>query len=200
MSTSRACHLAVLAHAVLVLGGCMHVPVTTLYKLWSTDMAAADPGLMRVATRTPRGLAPRPGGVKLTYTAWRDGDTVKRVYTFVLAEANEAAELAPLAKYKRVGDVVSAFRLNAADIQQLRALQAESREETASIKGKPHGEIGISADACRREALGSGPILTSTYLLVSPADGYLPVLDDIDLREELGVGDLATHLPPCGVQ
>jgi len=198
MSTSRALRLPLLASVCFVLGGCMHVPVTTLYKLWSTDMAAADPALMRVATRTPRALAPRPGGVKLTYTAWRDGDKDKRVYTFVLAEANEPGELAPLAKYKRAGDAVTAFRLSASDAQQLRTLQAESREETSSIKGKPHGEIGISADACRREALGSGPILTSTYLLVSQADGYLPVLEDIDLRQELSASEFAAHLPLCG--
>lgn len=165
--------LRLTAFAILcaILGGCMRVPVSTLYGLWSVDMTTADPGLMRVAMRTPVGLAPRPGGMKLTYTAWRDGGKDKRVFDFILSEAKEAAELAPLAKYKRSGDVVSAFRLSPADAQKLRALQAESRGEMTSFQGKPHGEIGIFADACRTVALNSGPILTSTYLLVPPNNG-----------------------------
>jgi hypothetical protein len=82
-------------------------------------------------------------------------------------------------------------------VQELRRLQAENRDPEQSIKGKPHGEIGISADACRNGALPAGRILTSTYLLVNPADGYLPVLEDIDLRQEISQTDLAGKLPAC---
>jgi hypothetical protein len=80
-----------------VLAGCMHVPATTLYKLWSFDMATADPSILRVATRVPSYLSARPNGIKLTFTAWRDGEKDKHVHTFILTEVKETAELARLA-------------------------------------------------------------------------------------------------------
>ena len=92
---------------------------------------------------------------------------------------------------------MAAYRLNAADVLELRRLQAGNRDPAQSIKGQAHGEIGISADACHTGALPAGPILTSTYLLVNVAEGYLPVLEDIDLRTEIGEKDLTGKLPAC---
>jgi hypothetical protein len=108
MILARLTRNSLLAAFGVALSGCMHVPVTTLYKLWSFDMATADPAILRVATRVPSYFSARPNG-----------------------------------------------------------------------------------------ALPAGKILTSTYLLVNPAVGYLPVLEDIDLRQEISQTDLAEKLPAC---
>jgi hypothetical protein len=177
--------------ATSCVGGCGHVPVTTMYKLWSFDMATADPGVLRAAMRVPSVLAPQPGGVKLSFTTWRDGEKDRHVHDFVLSEVREPAELARLTKYRKRGDVISAYRLAPADVVALRQLQAEN------LSTKMHGELGVSADACRTGALPGGQILSSTYLQLTAADGYLPVLEDIDLRKEIGDQDLKQKIPPC---
>lgn len=192
----QAPRLGAAAVAALV-GGCMHMPVATIAKLWSFDMTTADPAVLRTAVRGPDVLRTRPGGVKLVLTTWHDGAPQRTTRTFVLEEIAEAEELARLQRHRRKGEAIAAFRLAAADIAVMRGLQQENRAAAAGAKTKARGSIGVSADACRAGPLPSGPILTTTYLLLDPADGYLPLLEDVDLRKEIEPAKLATDIPPC---
>jgi hypothetical protein len=158
----------------------------------------ANPAVLRAATRVPSNLAAQPGGVKLTFSAWREGSNDRRAHTFVLAEVTAAADVAQLAPFKRRGAIVTGYQLTPADVLEVRRLQNENREGAHKSGGRPQSEIGISADACHTGEMRKGPILTSTYLLVSPADGYMTVLEDIDLRKELGDKALAEKVPVCG--
>jgi len=184
--------------AAAALGACGHVPVSTLYKLWSFDAATADPAVLRAAVRYPSVLMPRANGVVLSFSSWAEGETDHHKRDFALEETREAAEVVVLAHYKRPGETVTAYRLSDADAEKVRKLQAEHLELKRSRGGQAHGEITVKADACHQGPLPAGEILASTYLKVSVKDGYLPIVEDVDLRSDLGEAALNEHVPPCG--
>lgn len=187
--------LALMLSAVLLLsflaGGCSHVPVATLYRLWSFDFAHADPGAIRAAIRVPAALMPRPGGAKLTLK--HDG----AVETFKLEEVTDAAETARLAPYVRSGYPITAYRLSAGDVQRLKQLQNEINARRASGDKDAGGTLGVGIDACSRKALPQGALLSSTYLKLDDEVGYMPLVEDIDLRQQIPAQDLAKNIPPC---
>lgn len=180
-----------LALSALSLAACSHVPAATIYELWNFDMAKADPAALRAAVRLPEHLRPEVGGVVLSVTTTAAGNGAAK-HDFVLQEASEPAELAPLANRQRLGFALYAFRLRPDDIVRIRQLQAEQQ----AAKGGG-GEIGIAAKACRTADLPKGAILSSTFLRVDAARGYLTVLEDIDLRKELAEVDLVKEISPC---
>ncbi len=189
------CVLAVLAAlAALSLAGCGYVPVTTLYKLWSFDLLHADPAQIRAAARYPDALAPRPGGAKLLVTI-KSGER-SDVRTFVLEDDTNAAELAAVAKYRRAGFSLRVFRLAATDVALMRSVLKDLRE--AKARGdKATGSLGISVDACHMGVLPKQAVLTSSFLKLDTAAGYMTLLEDVDLRKEFGDNALAERVPPC---
>jgi hypothetical protein len=198
MNPTRTARVAGFTMLSLGLSACGHVPVSTLYKLWSFDMATADPAFLRAAVRTSSGLRPRPDGVTLTVTASRDGDKDKTVHTLVLQEIKDPAELAGLAAFQKTGTHIAAYRLSQSDSASVRQLQAALRGPSGKSPGTGQASIGIGAQACRQGPLLAGPILTSTYFNAGGSDGYLPVLVDVDLRQELDAKSLAESIPQCG--
>lgn len=193
------CALRSAVTAVLVsasVGGCGHISAATLYKLWTFDMATADPAAIRAAIRFPKALAPRPGGAKLTITETGAGGSGASTRVFVLEEVEEAGALD---RYRRDGYPVKAFRLSAVSVEELRRLQADVRAARAASRNKP-GSLGVSIDACRLGPLPPGALLSSTYLKLDAREPYMPVVEDIDLRKEIGENALATQVPPCATQ
>lgn len=177
--------------------GCASIPLGTIAKLWSFDIDTADPAVLRAAVRLPAYLAPRPGGVVLKVLTWADGERERHEQAFVLEESFEGAELAPLSTYRRKGDELHVYRVSATDVTVLRRLLADHREKKRTGKAKENGTIAVGAEACRRAPLPSGPIPTSTYLKLDEQDGYLPLLIDLDLRNQLGESELSKNIPPC---
>lgn len=180
------------------LAGCGHVPVTTIYKLWSFDFAHADPGALRAAIRVPEALMARPGGAKLTLTHNSSGSTAPVVETFVLEEVKDPRELQQLGRYGRSGYPITAYKLAAADVQKLKNLQAEINAARAAGKADARGNLGVSIDACHRKSMPQGALLSSTYLKLDEEAGYMPLMEDVDLRKEISPEDLAKQVPQCG--
>ncbi|MEQ1715518.1 MAG: hypothetical protein ABL907_05975, partial [Hyphomicrobium sp.] len=82
------------------------------------------------------------------------------------------------------------------DVAKLRDMQRALRQaRTPDRKGS---NLGVSIDACRRGPLPEGALLSSTYLQLAHTDGYMPLLEDMDLRAEIGEEALAMQIPPCG--
>lgn len=183
--------------AAVVAGGCASVPLTTIAKLWAFEFDSADPAVLRAAVRIPASLAPRPGGVVLTVVTWQDGETARHQHPFILEEAVEPGEAAPLASYRRTGDRIAVYRVSAADVVVMRRLLADHREKKRTSSARQSSTIDIKADACRVGALPEGPILSSTFLKLDERDGYLPLLVDLDLRQEIGAAEFAKAVPPC---
>lgn len=176
--------------------GCAHVPVSTIYKLWSFDMLSADPAAIRAAVRYPAALSPRAGGAKLTLTMTGGGLLKPDVRMFVLEDATSPADVGGLEPYKRDNYPVRAFRLSDRDVTAVRGLLQELREGKARGESRS-GNIGVSIDACHKGAMPSKAILASTYLKLDKAGGYMTVLEDVDLRREFGDAEIAKHVPAC---
>lgn len=184
-----AASLAASVATSLAVSGCAHVPAATLYKLWTFDMATADPSAIRAAIRYPKVLAPRAGGAKLTLTQADPKGAAPRTHAFVLEELEEGAALD---RFRRQGYPVRAFRLSAADTAKVRAIQVEMNATPGQS-----GSFGVSIDACRLGPLPQGALLSSTYLKLDAREPYMPVVEDIDLRKEIGEAALAAQVPPC---
>lgn len=183
--------LAVVFLLSLLAGGCGHVPVTTMYKLWSFDFAVADPGAIRAAIRVPAALAPKPGGAKLTLEHGGVTDT------FILEEVADRQELALLSPYARSGHPVTAYRLAPGDVKRLKDLQKDINARRAAGDSKAAGKLAVGIEACRRKALPEGALLSSTYLKLDAEAGYMPLVEDVDLRKEIPPDALAKQVPPC---
>lgn len=180
------------------LGGCGHVPVTTVYKLMTFDAATADPASFRAAVRYPGVLVPRPGGVVFIYSSSAGAESASNSHAFVLEETREPSEAVAIARYARPGDTVTAYRLSDADVRAVRKLQAEHRAMKLSARGNLKSEISVKAEACRNGDLPKGAILSSTFLKLDASEGYLTVLEDVDLRSQLSAAELERNVPPCG--
>lgn len=181
---------AVRVAAVLVLGGCSHVPVSTMYRLATFDPATADPAALRAALRYPDGLALRKDGAKVTLTLPpAGGGRPAQTFDFILIPADGPGEREPRLRYARSGHTVEVMKLSDGDVATIRKLQGERRGSG--------GNIAVSAAACHRSGLPVGSILTSTYLRLDVSQGYMTVLEDFDLRKELGAGKLAAEVPAC---
>ena len=184
--------------ASALVAGCGHIPVTTMYKLWSFDFAHADPGAIRAAIRVPDALMARPAGAKLTLTRNTTGSASPVVETFILEEVRDPRELEQLARFARSGYPVTAYKLAAPDVQKLKSMQAEINAARAAGKADARGNLGVAIDACHRKAMPQGALLSSTYLKLDDEAGYMPLVEDIDLRKEISSEDLAKQIPPCG--
>lgn len=197
MSLLRSNCVALASCLALGMSGCMHIPVSTIYKLATFDVSSADPAVFRAAVRYSSGLDVLPGSAVLTVTSSGPASRGKSIDTFVLEEAKESGEIAAIARYRRSGMRIAVYRLNATDVVRVQNLLSEHRD--AIKRGMPTGakSIGVAAAACHKAGLPQGPILTSTYLRLDTAGDYMPVIEDLDLRSQLGSEALAKQVLPC---
>ena len=185
--------------SVLLLTGCGHVPVSTMWALRNFDSLSVDPAHLRAAVRLPRAFQPRPGGVKVVATWGRKGvpESEKKI-EIALQETSLSSEGPALAREIRHGAYLQVYRVAPDDVPRLRALQAEIARAKAE-KRADHGSLGVGADACRIDDLPDGPILMTTFLKTSDETGWLTVLKDIDLRTAVTKErSLEEIVPPCG--
>jgi hypothetical protein len=196
MSTVQVARRLLGFSVVTVLAGCSHIPVSTMYKLWSFDVLAADPSAIRAAVRYPESLMPQPGGAKLTVTITGPKGGAPDVRAFVLEETTQGSELTEVSVYNRAGYPIRVYRLSDKDAVNVRQLLKELSEAKQNSE-KRSGNIGVSIDACHQRELPKKAILTSTYLKLDSEGGYMTVLEDVDLRKEVGDAELAKTVPPC---
>lgn len=198
---SRLTLASILAGLCVLLAGCGHVPLSSMWALRKLDPVTADPALMRAAVRMPASLEPRPGGVVLQIEWHRPGGPEGAHFgEFVLEETTAAADTAQLAGERKPGTAVRVFRMRPDDVSLVRAMQAESaiaRRETHDLS---RGSLKVKADACRRADIPPGPILTTTWLRLDAGPDYIPVLVNVDLRDEVGKTgkSIDEYAPPCG--
>lgn len=182
MPISRSCR-PMAAALCLILGGCGHMPLSTMYQLRNFDAATVDPQALRVAVRIPETLEPQPRGVKLKVSLWRgDEGATKEVHDFVLQETATPADRAELAGHARPGTRTHVFRVDPDDVARIRAIQSETRAARQAAPGRSHGTFGVSADTCRIADLAEAPVMMTTFLKTDARGGYLVLLENVDLR------------------
>ena len=178
----------------LTLTACTAIPLKTMYKLATTDPMSVDPKIIRTAARMPEWIEPRPNGAKLEISAEIAGQQSKE--TFILQSVPLSLEQGNLQAEAKPGFNLYVYRVNPADIPRLETFRAEVRaKKAAGLKVK--GSMGASVDACYKGELRAGKILVSNYLRLNLDEGYLPVLVDFNLRDEIDGKSLAELLPAC---
>lgn len=182
--------------AVIMLGACTSIPVKTLYKLATADLMTVDPSVLRVAAQMPDWVAPRPDGVKLELGMKRGGETPMNE-RFILEAVPLALEDKMLGAAAKSGYTLYAYRLASADIPRLQHFRATLKAKKAAGGKKTETSMGVGVDACRKIELPAGKIPATTYLQLDRESGYLPLLVDYDLRQEVDGKELAALIPPC---
>lgn len=183
----------------LVLAGCGHVPVSTMYQLRKFDPATFDPAPVRIAVRLSDAIEPRKGTAVFRMTlsmAGRQPETTR--HDFVL-EPVPVAQEPGLVPFRMAGQALHVFRFSASDGAQIRAIQrevAESRE-----KGSRGGSLAIevSSKACRKGPLPEGALPSTTLIRTDLQGPFLVLLKDVDLRagaQKQGE-NLDAEIPPC---
>lgn len=187
----------------LVLAGCSHVPLASLPQLASLDLMTADISVLRAAVRAPDAIVPTPGGAVLQLSYWRPGEEAhKTVVEVPLEEEPGAQALAALKAEERPGMRITVFRLGDESRRKLEAARAAAMamKSDEMAKGRrTQGSLAVSAKGCATGPLPEGPLRISTYLRLKPGGDFVPLLQDVDLRElaaQAGVKDLP--IEPCG--
>ena len=180
--------------ASLCLSACTAIPLKTMYRLATTDPLQLDPQALRTATRMPDWIAPRTDGAKLIITSQAEGK-LEQKETFILQAIPLALEQKDLALEAKSGFNLYVYRINPADLPRLEAFRTNTKAlKAAGVKVK--GNLGISVDACRQVVLPEGKIPVTNYLRLDDS-GYMPLVVDYDLRQEVDGTNLAELLPPC---
>jgi len=168
------------------LAGCASIPMSTMYNLWNFDPWQSDFRTWRAAARLPQaGSEAIKPHIVMKIETWRDGQKNRTEEVFVLQPTDDPSDLNPLAKERRPGTSLTAYRIDPADHARLETLRARviaSRKTADSL----HGSLSITAAACGQHELAPKvKFLVSTFLLVDRADGYNPMIIDYDLGEVL---------------
>ena len=170
----------------LAVSACSHVVPSTAARLSALDPLTADPAALELLVILPPGLAVRPGSARLELSADRGGD--HRGASFRLADRPALGIDLP------EGGTARRFAIADADVERMRALQAEiaawKREGTAK------GQLGLGIGGC---AIGEGPAADATgSVLIRLQEGgpFLPLIDDGRLADLLGQ-DMLAAITPC---
>ena len=180
----------------VMLGGCGHMPVTSMVKLARLDFQTTDPEKLRVAVKLPGMLNARAEGSALRVTV-RLAKGEEETQDFSLREVDRS-ELSSLAEESEVGFHLSAYALAPAEVQRVRMFRAALTQRQKSAGGSGGAiTIAVRPEACRTAPLPDGPVRFSTYLKTSETGGFVTLARDVDLRALDPAQDIVAKVPPC---
>jgi len=183
----------------LLLAGCNGVPLLTHWKLRHFDLATADVSKLRVALRAPHWATPTPDKAVIEVTRLQDDGEHKSIIHLRGAQhssdASELARLAPAATPPAVYEVAPQ------DLAAVAELQADAvQAKQAGRANKSSLRIG-SGVACRNGAIPDGPVTIAVYLHPDDELGWLPLLQEFDLRPGIKNAEdwraFDDSVPPC---
>ncbi len=175
---------------LLWLGGCGHMPMTSMVRLAKVDLASTDLSRLRAAVRTPRGLSPRPDQSRLRVTV-RIGENAA-TQEFRLSALPEDGSLTASAETQ-----VTVFAINPRELARAEVFRDELKlRQKASGRSGGQITIEVAPDMCRTGALANGPLLFTTYLQTAETGSFVVLAQDVDLRTLAG-RDLVEKIPIC---
>lgn len=195
MTCRRLVQLALLGASAFALAGCLSTPLRSIPRLMRLDFTTMRMDEVRAGLRLPAMLRVRPGDASMTVkTRGPDGATED---VFVLVQDGDAREHAGLAAEAKPGFALSLWRVEAADLPRLTAIQERvraSRDQPGRLRGSI--EIKVSG-GCRTAPVPEGPVAMSSYLKPARDEGYITLVDGIDLRQLIPSTDWQAKLPTC---
>lgn len=195
MLSARLAPLALIAASAVALAGCLSTPLRSIPRLMRLDFTTMRMDEVRAGLRLPAVLRVRPGDATMTVkTRGPDGATED---VFVLVEEGDTRERAGLAGEAKPGFALSLWRVAVADLSRLTAIQERvraSRDQPGRVRGSI--EIKVSG-GCRTAPVPEGPVTMSSYLKPARDEGYITLVDGVDLRQLIPSSDWQTKLPAC---
>jgi hypothetical protein len=179
------------------IGGCTHMPVTSMLKMARIDFTTTGPRELRAAVKLPRVVEPQRGGMALRIGV-RIASGDEEFQDFVLQEVTDPKEVLALHQELNADTRIFAYRLDPGEIARLTAFRDGLKRKQAAAGGRGGAlTISIRPQACRTGELPGGPIVFTTYLRTAETGGYVPTRD-VDLRTIDPRQDLAAAIPSCG--
>lgn len=202
LALSRPVRTLALLVAVLCVGACSHVPVSSLPQLATLDLETADLTVLRAAVRAPKEIVAVPGGAFVVMSYWRQGDEAhKTTVQAALEVETDPKALAALKEEERAGMRITLFRLTDEGRRKLETARSEAlalKSDELAKGRRASGSLAVSAEGCVRGALPAGPLLLSTYLRLKPGGNFVTLIQDIDLRTLLAqAGSDESAMKPC---
>lgn len=192
--------IQLLSAAVLAafLAACSHVPVETMWKLRKFDPMTADPATIRAAVVAPALYAPREGGAKMVLSqARKSGEEVMRL-EIVLEEVPVVSETGLARVRPPRGSVLRVYRVGEKDVPRLIEARRQVAERAAKEPGAYIGSFAVGVDGCRvGDVALPDEVRVSTWIKTADTDGYIPLIDDIDLVATVGRDKLREASPAC---
>jgi len=181
-----------------LLAACSHVPVETMWKLRKFDPMTADPATIRAAVAAPALYAPREGGAKMVLTQTRRGGEEVMRLEIVLEEVPVVSETGLARVRPRRGSVLRAYRIGDKDVPRLIEARRQAAERSAKEPGVYAGSFAVGVDGCRvGDVALPEEVRVSTWIKTADTDGYIPLIDDIDLVATVGRDKLLEASPAC---
>ncbi|WP_236776315.1 MULTISPECIES: hypothetical protein [Rhizobium/Agrobacterium group] len=182
---------------LLLLSGCMTVPISSIPKLMRLDFLTTNFEHVRVGLQLPAYLSLGSGDAVMIIRSATDGVKGETVDTFALIEDADTVARAQFHAEKRAGTATSVWRMKPEEVSRLTTLQEKvrrSRIEGPRIRGSTEIEI---LRACVAGVLPTGPIYFSTYIKPAENEDYIPMTMDADLVRVFGAGEVAARIRQC---
>lgn len=180
------------AFGLIVLAGCSSLVPSTLAQIAATSPLEADPAAIEVALVLPPGLEVKKGSAVMTLSTKREDTGAEKMGRFTLQERPVTLQGVAVPKGAHVG----AYKLAAADLAAVRALQDTARQWKLEAGKATSGSFGVAMGGC---GIGGGPAadaVGSVYIRTETGGPFLPLIDNAALRDLLGAEVMAA-IGPC---
>jgi hypothetical protein len=174
---------------LFLLGACGSVSLSTIAQLSRLNPLSADPSGFVAAVVLPNAYDLPENSATLGFTWVSETETLGGEFAMRRhgAFAGGSIELGP-------DQHVLFFDLAPADAAAIRQAQQDiSQRKNSGVKGE--GSFSVFVAPC--EAGADGALLISTYLRIEEGGPFLPLLRNLDIRQEMADGVLP-KLPSCG--
>lgn len=174
----------------VLIGGCMSMPISTMYKMSQFSLADMKPAAMRVAIRTNEAIEVKNGAAKVNMSYVSEGsDTMEPVnidYKInVIALHDIKADFAPiLLDGIEDRERVTILKLSNEDAKNMQDLLDLAKKYKANdVKGT--GSFGISLDNnCFGNLDKFSELEVDLFLQTDESEGFMMFLEDIDIIEQ----------------
>lgn len=166
--------------ACLALGACGSVVMSTAAVLGMTSPLAADPAGFEIAITIPDGVDVPPNGAKFGVTNQNTVHDIDIANDYVLQR-------------RETTDGLTLFRVNPADLEELREFQAKAKAWETENPSANSGSFSVGVEFC---VIGDGPSETDLFdvsIRTEPDGPFMPLIrgaavkDAIALIEDEGV-------------
>lgn len=186
---------ACLALAAFALGGCGHVPVTSMYKLSKVDTRTTDIEKLQVAVQIPKAVNVREKGVTMVMSLKKTDNLPKLYERFELEGVVGKIDNAVLMKFQKDDRKILIYQIARADIKRLNRFRKIQAGENPDKKRE--GQISIRTALCRKTDLKRDDIKLSTFLKTSETKKFIPLVLNVKLAKAYPKAEFHTQFPMC---